>query len=119
MNLSILTDQPEQQIDWRDEIEQVNRPLLSILKKLTAKPRQIDSLRRDIERRVDKLKVTEKALDSIRFFKNQALPPVAADPIYQLLIDWEQRRDNAQRTLEMALSNPTRYRCHTSPIGLL
>ena len=51
INLSVLADQPEQPIDWREEIEQISRPLLSSLKELTAKPRQLDSLRRDIERR--------------------------------------------------------------------
>ena len=37
-----------------------------MLKELTAKPRQIDSLRRDIELRQDQLKEIEQALDSIR-----------------------------------------------------
>ncbi|MGB5442847.1 MAG: hypothetical protein WBN57_09490, partial [Gammaproteobacteria bacterium] len=32
INLSILDDQVEEQIDWRSEIEQVSRPLLSSLK---------------------------------------------------------------------------------------
>jgi hypothetical protein len=101
INLSSLTDQPEQKINWQDEIEQVSRPLLSTLKELTAKPREIDSLRRDIERREDQLKIIEKALDSIRLFKSQALPPMAATPINQLQVDWEQRRDDAQRSLEI------------------
>jgi len=101
INLSSLTDQPEQKINWQDEIEQVSRPLLSTLKELTAKPRQIDSLRRDIDRREDQLKVIDKALDSIRLFKNQALPPMAANPVNQLQTDWEQRRDDAQRSLDV------------------
>lgn len=105
INLSNLTDQPEQKINWQDEIEQVSRPLLSTLKELTAKPRQIDSLRRDIDRREDQLKVIDKALDSIRLFKNQALPPMAANPVNQLQTDWEQRRDDAQHSLEV-----TRYK---------
>ena len=99
-NLSVLTDQPEQQIDWRVELEQVSRPLLSTLKELTAKPRQIDSLRREAERLEDQLKVIQKAIDSIYNFKHQTLPPMVADPLEQILIDWEQRRDDAQRALE-------------------
>ena len=102
---SILTEQSEQGINWRDEIEQVSRPLLSTLKELTAKPREMDSLRRDIERREDQLRVIGKALDSIIRFKSQPLPPVADDPVNQLQIEWEQRRDDAERELEI-----TRYR---------
>ena len=99
-NLSVLTDQPEQQIDWRVELEQVSRPLLSTLKELTAKPRQIDSLRREAARLEDQLKVIQKAIDSIYHFKQQTLPPMVAEPLDQMLIDWEQRRDDAQRALE-------------------
>jgi hypothetical protein len=102
VNLSVLADQPEQRIKWQDEIEQISRPILSTLKELTAKPRQMDGLRRDIERREDQLKVIEKALDSIRKFKQQALAPVVAEPINQLMIEWEQRGDDTQRALEIA-----------------
>lgn len=99
---SILTDQPEEQINWRDEVEKISRPLLSMLKELTAKPRQIDSLRRDIELRQDQLKEIEQALDSIHLFDKQPLAPVAAEAIKQLLTEWEQRREDSQRALELA-----------------
>jgi len=102
VNESIFTEQPEVKIDWRDEIEQVSRPLLSTLKELTAKPRQIDSLRRDIEHREEQLQAIDKALESLRFFKNQSLPPVAADSVNQMILDWQQRRDDVQRALEIA-----------------
>ena len=100
-DLSVLTDEPEQQIDWRVELEQVSRPLLSTLKELTAKPRQIDSLRREAARQEDLLKVIEKAIDSISDFKQQALSPMVAGPVDQLLLEWEQRRDDVQRALEI------------------
>jgi len=102
INQSILTEQPEVKIDWREEIEQVSRPLLSTLKELTAKPRELDSLRRDIERREDQLKVISRALESVSFYKDQPLPPVAIESINQLVNEWEQRRDDAQRALEIA-----------------
>ena len=105
INLSILTDLPEQQIDWRVELEQISRPLLSTLKELTAKPRQIDSLRRESARLEDQRKVVQKAIDSIYHFKQQALPAMAAEPIDQLLIEWEQRRDDVNRSLEITYFN--------------
>ena len=101
LNLSVLTDESEQQIDWRVELEQVSRPLLSTLKELTAKPRQIDNLRREAAQLEDQLKVIEKAIGSILHFKQQTLPPMAAASIDQLLIEWEQRRDDVQRALEI------------------
>jgi hypothetical protein len=101
LNLSVLADQPEEQIDWRVEIEEISKPLLSTLKELTAKPRQIDSLRRESERYEDQLIVIDKAIKSIDAFKQQTLPPAAVEPINLLLTDWEQRRDDVQRALEI------------------
>jgi len=98
---SIFTDQPEQRIKWQDEIEQISRPLLSSLKELTAKPRQVDSMRREIDRLEAHLKIIDKALGSIRFFNNQQLVPMLADPINQLLVDWEQRRNDTQRAIDI------------------
>jgi hypothetical protein len=102
INLSALSEQPDQRINWRDELEQISRPLLSTLKELTAKPRQIDSLSRDIERRGNQLKIIDKALDSIRALGKQDLPPAAAESIKQLLVDWEQRRDDTERALDLS-----------------
>lgn len=102
INQSILTEQPEVKIDWRDEIEQVSRPLLSTLKEITAKPRELDSLRRDIERREEQLLLIDRALESLHFYKNQPLPPPAIELIDQMTTEWEQRRDDAQRAHDIA-----------------
>jgi len=99
-DLSVLADQPDQQIDWRVELEQISRPLLSTLKELTAKPRQIDSLRRESDRLEDQLKVIQKAIDSIHSLKQQTLPAIAAAPLDQLLVEWQQRKDDVQQALE-------------------
>jgi len=101
VNLSVLADQPGEVIDWRVEIEQISRPLLSTLKEFTAKPRQIDSLRRDSAKYEDQLVVIEKAIESISAFRQQTLPEAAVEPINQLMIDWEQRRDDVLRALEI------------------
>lgn len=99
-----LNEQPDEKIDWQGELEQISKPLLSSLKQLTAKPRQIDSLQRDIGRYEDQLKVIDSALHSIRSFSSQVLPAVASKPVNQLLTDWQQRRDDVQRALEIARS---------------
>lgn len=102
VNLSVFAAQPKQQINWKEEIEQISGPILSTLKEITAKPRQIDSLQRDIDRLESQLKVAEKALELIRSLKSQPkLPPMVAELVDQLLIDWEQRRGESERTLEI------------------
>jgi len=102
INRSVLNEQAEQQINWQDEIEQISRPLLSTLKELTAKPRQIDSLSRDIERLREQSKVIDKSLESIYSLKNQTLPAIAVSPVDQLLLEWQQRKEDTQRKLSIS-----------------
>jgi small-conductance mechanosensitive channel/uncharacterized protein YlxW (UPF0749 family) len=102
INRSILNEQPEQPINWQEELEQISRPLLSTLKELTAKPRQVDSLQRDIKQLEAQIKVIDKALESLRFFRDQTLPAMTVDPLKQLLAEWEQRGDDTQRKLEIS-----------------
>ena len=102
INLAVLADVPEQPINWRNEIEQISRPLLSSLKELTAKPRQIDSLTREIERRGSQLKVLDRALESIRSINTQNMPKATAEAVQELLVDWQQRREETQRALEIS-----------------
>jgi len=98
----LAEDEPVQKIDWRDELEQISRPLLSTLKELTAKPREMDSLRREIDRLQEQQKLINKALGSLGTYRQQALAPLVAEPVNQLLAEWEQRRDDTERALEIA-----------------
>lgn len=101
LNQSVLTEQPELRINWQEELEQISLPVLATLKEITEKPRQIDNLRRDLERRESQLKVINKAVDSIRAFDTQALTPAAKKRVSQLLSEWEQRRDETLRAQEL------------------
>jgi small-conductance mechanosensitive channel len=113
-NQSLLTDQPEQPINWKAELEQISKPLLSSVKELTARPRQIDSLRREIDRRETQLKTIEKGLGSLTQFSNMKLSPALAEPVKQLITEWEQRRDDTQRLLD--ISNNTLITLKTESI---
>jgi len=102
INQSILIDQPDQKINWRDELEQISMPLISTLKEITAKPRQMDAMRRDIAREEEQLKEIEKALVALQFFREQTLPPLVAERINRLSNDWQTRRNDTLRALEIA-----------------
>jgi hypothetical protein len=102
INQSVLADQPEQKINWKDELEQISRPLISTLKEFTAKPRQMDALRRDIDRYQEQLEEIEKALQKLSYFNDQKMPPQVAEQVSRLQSDWQIRRDDASRALEIA-----------------
>ena len=101
INQSVLADQPEQEINWKDELNQISRPIISTLKEITAKPRQMDALRRDIERHEEQLEEIEKALEALRFFREQPTSTQVAERINRLLSDWEIRREDTLRALEI------------------
>ena len=102
INLSILADEPDQRMDWRVELEEIIRPLLSTLKEITAKPRQADGLRRAIEQREDQLKIIAKAIDSINIIRQMPATPEVSGALDQMMVEWEQRRDDTQRELEIS-----------------
>ena len=102
INQNALAEQPEQKIDWRDELEQISRPLISGLKEITAKPRQMDALRRDIEQQENQLEQIDRALASLQQFRAQAMPAAVAEPVNRLVSEWQIRRDDTQRALDIA-----------------
>lgn len=102
INQSVLADQSEQGIDWKEELEQISRPIIATLKEITAKPRQMDALRQDIGRYQEQLEKIDKALVTLRTFSEQSLPPLLVEPVKRLLVDWQARRDDAQRALDIA-----------------
>jgi len=105
IDIAGFEEQPDEQVDWRAELEQISKPLLSTLKQITAKPRQMDSLQREIGRYEDQLKEIDRAIQSIKSiqsFSSQGLPKVTVEPLGQLLSNWQQRRVDVQRALEVA-----------------
>ena len=102
VNQSTVAEQPEQKIDWREELEQISRPLISGLKEITAKPRKMDALRRDIDQYEEQLIQIDRALASLHNFRDQALPAAVVDPVNRLTSEWQLRHDDALRALEIA-----------------
>ncbi len=100
IDIADFEEKPEEKVDWRAELEQISKPLLSTLKQITAKPRQMDSLQREIGRYEDQLKEIDRAIQSIKSiqsFSSEGLPKVTAEPLTQLLSNWQQRRVDVQR----------------------
>jgi small-conductance mechanosensitive channel len=102
VNLSMLAEQPDQKIDWREELEEISRPLISGLKEITAKPRRMDALRRDIDQYEEQLARIDRALASLHQFRDQTLPAAVGDPVNLLASEWQLRHDDTQRALEIA-----------------
>ena len=99
---SVFLDQTEVKVNWKDELELISRPFVSTLKEFTAKPRQIDALRKDIAWRRDQLKEIETALASLQSLRQQTTLPLVDESLAQLVADWEERRDDTKRAMEIS-----------------
>jgi hypothetical protein len=97
-----LAEQPDVQINWENEFKQISLPLLSTLKEITEKPRQIDTLRREIDRKQTQLRLIDRALESLASLKAKTLPAETSKLVDQLETDWQQRKTETARALDLA-----------------
>lgn len=103
-NLRLETDDPDQQLDWRNELVEIARPLLNSLKQATEKPRRIEELRRTIDLYEQQLEITRKAIDSIALFKQYEMPPGIVDGLEAVSRSWLERGKDIERSLEISRS---------------
>ncbi|NNJ98261.1 MAG: hypothetical protein HKP12_13995 [Gammaproteobacteria bacterium] len=102
IDLAVFLDRAEVKLDWKDELELISRPIVSTLKEITAKPRQIEALRREIAWQQDQLREIDRALASLQTFRQQATPPVVDESLAQLIAEWEERKADTRRAMEIA-----------------
>lgn len=74
----LMSDTDIEQFNWRDELIDVVEPLLSLLKSMTKRPRQIAELQKRIELDTQKLSTAEKALKIVSSTSLNKLNPGAS-----------------------------------------
>ena len=92
------------ELDWREELVQIARPILNSLREATEKPRKIEELRRTIEQYEKQLILAQKGKDAIELLYSTKLEPVVANDLDELKKAWQERSKNIQRSLEIAQS---------------
>ncbi len=65
-DLQESTDQAGEELDWREQLKELLGPLLTEVKQITDRPREIDRLSREIESRQARLPLVDKAIERIR-----------------------------------------------------
>lgn len=99
---AVLSEQPPQEFDWKEELLQITKPLISSLKDLTEKPRKIENLRSQLHRSQEQVEIIGKALASIERFAQAGPPRIVADKLDAMLKTWQQRKADAESGLELA-----------------
>lgn len=101
-NLRNLSDAEESKLDWRDELLQITRPLLTSLKEATKKPRRIEELRSAINLYEQQLEITRRATESIALFDQHEMPAVVAEGLANVAVSWQERSEDIERSLEIS-----------------
>jgi small-conductance mechanosensitive channel/predicted nucleic acid-binding Zn-ribbon protein len=88
-------------LDLRDELAQIAKPILDSLKDATEKPRRLEELRRTIALQEQQLEVIRTAIESISDYRQYELPATVNDGLAELFTDWQERGGDIERSLEI------------------
>jgi hypothetical protein len=102
ISLSGLDEGESTELDWREELIQIARPILNSLKEATEKPRKIEELRRSIEQYEKQLILAQQGKDAIELLYSAKPEPVVANSLDEIEKAWQERSMNIQRSLEIA-----------------
>ncbi|XOF35293.1 MAG: hypothetical protein ACL93V_08415 [Candidatus Electrothrix sp. YB6] len=86
-------------VDWQKEVQELLSPILDEMKKMTARPRELEALRKQVAVYEKRIALTENAVKNIQ----QYLEAADSDPVKQelkaLLTSWQQRHDELKSRL--------------------
>jgi len=99
--LSQQKDADKEPLNWRDELMQIARPLLTSLQEATEKPRRIEALRREIQIYKQQLEVAQNAAESIARFDREVVPELVAAGLNEVAASWRERSKDIQHSLEI------------------
>lgn len=102
INLRYLDDAEEPDLDWRDELTQIARPILSSLKEATEKPRKIEELRSAIKLYEQRLEVIDKATESIDLLSQNEMSDAVNRGLRAIATTWFERRKDIELSLDAA-----------------
>lgn len=90
-DLTSLETKPKTEVDWQEELKILLGPILQELKNMTAKPRQIEQLNRDLSYYKDKLPSIRKAIDNLKALIQETRNEVVLEKLKNLQNKWENK----------------------------
>ncbi|MBF0218543.1 MAG: mechanosensitive ion channel [Gammaproteobacteria bacterium] len=88
--------------NWQDELIAITRPLLSSLKDITEKPRQIEHLRSSMIRLQQNQRTISATISSLQALINEKPEKEVLARLKILLDQWQQRQKETSNAIEMA-----------------
>ncbi|GLS25112.1 hypothetical protein [Marinibactrum halimedae] len=93
VDLTLFESPSEKNFSWQSELEEVFKPLLYELKKLSERPRQIERLRSEKNSLKTRIKAANLAIEEIKILIGVVEAGKAKKALIQMLEDWKTRRD--------------------------
>ncbi len=86
---AIFSASEEVEINWTKELKELLRPVINELRRLSARPREIDQLRTKIARYREQRLQVEKGLNNIQELAKQTSDPELVSHLLQLQEEWQ------------------------------
>ncbi len=92
----------ERPFDWKREIEDVVRPLLEEVKRMTERPRQIERLRSEKALYTDRLELADRAIGRLSGVIEATDASAVRKVLQDLMKEWQSHRADADSRLQLA-----------------
>ncbi len=90
---------PEQDFNWKKEVEELLGPILNELKSMTERPRQVEKLRSQVEFYKNRLPVVEKAIENLEKVHEETVDRKLYTKLADLKKTWENSRQQTMNQL--------------------
>jgi small-conductance mechanosensitive channel len=95
-------DAAQKAVDWKQEFEDIVRPLLDELKRMTERPRAIERLRSERALYEDRLGIADRAIERIGEALKEADAPAVKKELTALQKEWHSHREDLASRLQLA-----------------
>ncbi len=99
VDLDLFRELPDTKFDWKKELQDVVKPLLIELKKLSERPRMIEKLRSEQKYYQARLPIAQRAVQKIEELKKVVASPPLKKELTGLEAEWKKRRDELNSQL--------------------
>ncbi len=90
---------PKQEIDWKEEVQDLLGPVLQELKSMTDRPRQIEKLRSEAAYYKERIPIATRALENIREMMSRAQDEELKSQLQFLERDWQNKKNQLTNQL--------------------
>ena len=88
-----------EQVDWQRELRELLSPILEEMKKMTARPREMEALRKEVGLYQKHINLTDNAIKNIQGHLNRADSEVVKQELKDLILSRQQRHDELKARL--------------------